>query len=59
MASRHYFRNLRNVRLRTGPERNIREKYDRICEICGREMERDPESGEYRCPDCYDSHYNA
>ncbi len=26
-----------------------------ICEICGRRMERDPESGEYFCPDCDDS----
>lgn len=24
-----------------------------VCEICGREMARDPESGEYFCPDCY------
>ncbi len=24
-----------------------------VCEICGREMERDPESGEYYCADCY------
>ena len=23
-----------------------------ICEICGRKMERDPESGAYYCPDC-------
>ncbi len=23
-----------------------------ICEICGQEMERDPEGGEYFCPDC-------
>ena len=24
-----------------------------ICEICGQEMERDPESGEFLCPNCY------
>ncbi len=23
-----------------------------VCEICGQEMERDPEGGEYFCPDC-------
>lgn len=23
-----------------------------ICEICGQELERDPESGEYICPAC-------
>jgi predicted RNA-binding Zn-ribbon protein involved in translation (DUF1610 family) len=22
------------------------------CEICGQKLERDPESGEYYCPDC-------
>jgi predicted RNA-binding Zn-ribbon protein involved in translation (DUF1610 family) len=26
-----------------------------ICEICGQKLERDPESGEYSCPDCDDS----
>jgi transposase len=23
-----------------------------VCEICGQVMERDPEGGEYFCPDC-------
>ncbi len=25
-----------------------------FCEICGQRMQRDPESGEDFCPDCYD-----
>jgi protein-arginine kinase activator protein McsA len=27
--------------------------HSEICEICGRKLERDPESGELYCPDCY------
>lgn len=26
-----------------------------ICDICGQKLERDPESGDYYCPDCDDS----
>lgn len=25
-----------------------------VCELCGQELERDSESGEYFCPACYD-----
>jgi predicted amidophosphoribosyltransferase len=33
-------------------EKTSKEKNTGICDICGQEMERDPESGEYFCPDC-------
>ena len=35
-------------------EREKIEENTKICEVCGQRMERDPESGEYYCPDCYD-----
>jgi transposase len=36
-------------------EREKTEKNSKTCEICGQRMEREPESGEYYCPDCYDA----
>jgi hypothetical protein len=34
-------------------EKTRKRETPEVCEICGREMERDPESGEKFCPDCY------
>jgi uncharacterized Zn finger protein (UPF0148 family) len=30
-----------------------KEEPPEVCDICGGKMERDPESGELYCPDCY------
>ncbi len=42
---------------RSGIRKPVEKKPERefceVCEICGREMERDPESGECFCPDCF------
>jgi NAD-dependent DNA ligase len=38
---------------RTQKEKKLKEEFPNTCEVCGQEMERDPESGEYYCPDCY------
>ncbi len=38
------------------PTRNEKPQEEEIpntCDICGQKMEREPESGEYYCPDCY------
>jgi protein-arginine kinase activator protein McsA len=42
---------------RTQKVKKQKEEFPNTCEVCGQEMERDPESGEYYCPDCYDSEY--
>ncbi len=43
------------VEPRRQKEKKLKEAFAGVCEICGQKMERDPESGEYYCPDCYDS----
>ncbi len=60
MGSRQYINNLRNTRSRRWKANgNADTSKERICEICGKEMERDPESGEFYCAECYYSEYNA
>jgi predicted RNA-binding Zn-ribbon protein involved in translation (DUF1610 family) len=38
---------------RTESDKTRKKAPEEICEICGQEMERDPESGEFLCPYCY------
>ncbi len=36
-------------------EKALKKETAEVCEICGQRMQTDPESGEYFCPDCYNS----
>jgi Zn finger protein HypA/HybF involved in hydrogenase expression len=47
----------RVIRQSPQKEKTQKEKNTGICDICGQEMERDPESGEYFCPDCDSADY--
>jgi hypothetical protein len=42
---------------RAQKEKKQKEEFPKICDVCGQEMECDPESGEFYCPDCYFSDY--
>jgi predicted RNA-binding Zn-ribbon protein involved in translation (DUF1610 family) len=43
------------TRRRVKVEREETVKNSITCEICGQRMEREAESGEYYCPDCYNA----
>lgn len=48
-------RDKRSPGYRAFPAKQQKKEACEVCEICGQEMERDPESGEYFCPACYES----
>ncbi len=40
---------------RTPVDKTRKRETVEVCEICGQVMQRDPESGEDFCPDCYNA----
>ncbi len=40
---------------RTPVDKTRKRETVEVCEICGQIMQRDPESGENYCPDCYEA----
>lgn len=45
-------RNKGSNAFRAFPAKQRHKETPEVCEICGQELERDPESGEYFCPTC-------
>ncbi|HET6420858.1 MAG TPA: hypothetical protein VFG19_11910 [Geobacteraceae bacterium] len=45
----------RHPGVRDSAEKARKRESVEVCEICGQIMQRDPESGENFCPDCYDT----
>jgi hypothetical protein len=54
-----FMKEKRHSDTRTPDEETRKRETPEVCEICGQKMERDPESGEYFCPDCYYSEDKA
>ena len=55
MADKKFREGSSAVRRSFKDEREKTGKNSKTCEICGQRMEREPESGEYYCPGCYDA----